>query len=260
MRPSGCSWQSRYNYSINNVTMTTSTDDRQPARLTDTDHKANRWVTPARSACVLVTDQWAHTDQYSSSCAARVGRYANYTAGCRCICIAQIAPAAKQQLHDISARTQLHGVSAIHSGVSILLQAQNNRLHRLENNGYCKMGHLWEERQRSWLITSNFVPWSLRNYLHKKLCYRRVTTRCVLSVVILPIATQQCRNYLYDKSWPYWWYEVGGLVGGDVSWTMCTQPWRDRVGSHCLRCHKQTDDGRVVYITCIPTTCCGEIF
>jgi len=25
-------------------------------------------------------------------------------------------------------------------------------------------------------------------------------------------------------------------------------------------CHKQTDDGRAVYITCIPTTCCGEIF
>jgi len=25
-------------------------------------------------------------------------------------------------------------------------------------------------------------------------------------------------------------------------------------------CHKQTDDGRVVYITCIQTTCCGEIF
>ena len=33
-----------------------------------------------------------------------------------------------------------------------------------------------------------------------KLSYRRVTARCVLSVVILPIATQQCRNYLYDKS------------------------------------------------------------
>ena len=26
------------------------------------------------------------------------------------------------------------------------------------------------------------------------------------------------------------------------------------------RCHKQTDHGRVVDITCIPTTCCGEIF
>ena len=35
---------------------------------------------------------------------------------------------------------------------------------------------------------------------HKKLSYRRVTARCVLSVVILPITTQQCRNYLYDKS------------------------------------------------------------
>jgi len=35
---------------------------------------------------------------------------------------------------------------------------------------------------------------------HKKLSYRRVTARCVLSVVILPITTQQYRNYLYDKS------------------------------------------------------------
>jgi len=31
------------------------------------------------------------------------------------------------------------------------------------------------------------------------------------------IATQQCRNYLYDKSRPNRWYEVGGLVGGNVS-------------------------------------------
>jgi len=36
--------------------------------------------------------------------------------------------------------------------------------------------------------------------VNKKLSYRRVTARCVLSVVILPIITQQCRNYLYDKS------------------------------------------------------------
>jgi len=35
----------------------------------------------------------------------------------------------------------------------------------------------------------------------KKLSYRRGTTRCVVSVEILPTATQQCRNYLYDKSW-----------------------------------------------------------
>ena len=35
----------------------------------------------------------------------------------------------------------------------------------------------------------------------KKLSYRRGTVRCVGSVEILPIATQQCRNYLYDKYW-----------------------------------------------------------
>jgi len=34
----------------------------------------------------------------------------------------------------------------------------------------------------------------------KKLSYRRGTARCVVSVEVLPIATQQCRNYLYDKS------------------------------------------------------------
>ena len=77
---------------------------------------------------------------------------------------------------------------------------------------------------------------------HKKLSYRRGTARCVVSIEILPIATQQCRNYLYDKSWPDRWYEVGDFVGGNAWSTMCTQPWRHRVGCHCLKCHKQTDD------------------
>jgi len=35
---------------------------------------------------------------------------------------------------------------------------------------------------------------------NKKLSYRRATARCVVSIEILPIATQQCRNYLFDKS------------------------------------------------------------
>ena len=35
---------------------------------------------------------------------------------------------------------------------------------------------------------------------NKKLSYRRGTARCVVSIEILLIATQQCRNYLYDKS------------------------------------------------------------
>jgi len=36
--------------------------------------------------------------------------------------------------------------------------------------------------------------------VNKKLSYCRGTARYVLSVVILQITTQQCRNYLYDKS------------------------------------------------------------
>ena len=52
--------------------------------------------------------------------------------------------------------------------------------------------------------------------INKKLSYRRVTARCVVSTEILPIATQQCRNCLYDKSWPNRWYEVGDLVGGNA--------------------------------------------
>jgi len=35
---------------------------------------------------------------------------------------------------------------------------------------------------------------------YKKLSYRRRTARCVVSVEILPFVTQQCRNYLHDKS------------------------------------------------------------
>jgi len=33
-----------------------------------------------------------------------------------------------------------------------------------------------------------------------KISYRRGTAQCVVSVEIWPIAMQQCRNYLYDKS------------------------------------------------------------
>jgi len=93
----------------------------------------------------------------------------------------------------------------------------------------------------------------------KKLSYRRGTARCVVSVEILPIATQQCRNYLFvrqvlNKS-KLWSYRV--KVGQCVI-NMCIQPWRVFESlSLSYTCHKQTDDGRVVYITCIPTTCCG---
>ena len=64
-------------------------------------------------------------------------------------------------------------------------------------------------RRSSQLITR-------RGTENKKLSYRRGIARCFVSIEILPIATQQCRNYLYDKSWPNRCYEVGGLVGGNV--------------------------------------------
>ena len=35
---------------------------------------------------------------------------------------------------------------------------------------------------------------------NKKFSYRRGIARCVVSIEIVPIATQQCRNYLYNKS------------------------------------------------------------
>jgi len=49
----------------------------------------------------------------------------------------------------------------------------------------------------------------------KKLSYHRGTARCVVSVEILPTATQQCGNYLH-KSWTNQSYEVGGLQWDNV--------------------------------------------
>ena len=57
-------------------------------------------------------------------------------------------------------------------------------------------------RKMSWISIRSSVGLSVRTMIliHKKLSYRRGTARCVVSVEILPIATQQHRNYLYDKS------------------------------------------------------------
>ena len=71
-------------------------------------------------------------------------------------------------------------------------------------------------RQKYTSSTTATAATTTTNNNNKKLSYRWVTAWCVLSVVILPVTTQQCRKYLYDKSWPNRWYEVGGLVGGNV--------------------------------------------
>jgi len=47
---------------------------------------------------------------------------------------------------------------------------------------------------------SSFGNWTGKVVKNKKLSYRRGTTRCVVSVEILPFATQQCRNYTCTTS------------------------------------------------------------
>ena len=52
----------------------------------------------------------------------------------------------------------------------------------------------------SFVIRDDTIGTVLVMLKYKKLTYRRRITRCIVLVEILPIATQQCRNYLYDKS------------------------------------------------------------
>jgi len=77
------------------------------------------------------------------------------------------------------------------------------------------------DRQTHWWTDSNSICeinmiLACSSCGNKKLSYRRRTVRCVVSIKILPVVTQQCRNYLYDKSWRNRWYEVGDLVGGNA--------------------------------------------
>jgi len=55
------------------------------------------------------------------------------------------------------------------------------------------------KRKFGYLQNKGTSVWNFVLNLDKKLSYRRGTARCVVSVDILPTATQQCRNYLYDK-------------------------------------------------------------
>jgi len=54
---------------------------------------------------------------------------------------------------------------------------------------------------------------SVQSFVIKKLSYRRMRRALV---EILPIAMQQCRNYLYDKSWTNGSYEGEKLRWADV--------------------------------------------
>jgi len=47
-------------------------------------------------------------------------------------------------------------------------------------------------------LTTYWPVFARLYHVYKKLSYRRWTARYVVSVETLPVATQQCRNYLYD--------------------------------------------------------------
>jgi len=79
---------------------------------------------------------------------------------------------------------------------SVVYDAIDQWQKRLEACIYAEGGHL-EHLLLQGACCLHEIP--VATY-HKKLSYRRGTARCVVSIEILPIATQQCRNYLYDKS------------------------------------------------------------
>jgi len=76
--------------------------------------------------------------------------------------------------------------------------------------------------------------WLCATMVYKKLSYRLVTARCILSVVILPITTQQCRNRLMRQvlTKPMVW-------SWRFSWSQCVRNKRRR--SSCVY-HLYTDD------------------
>jgi len=83
---------------------------------------------------------------------------------------------------------------------------------------YSPSAYTWRQCSRPDIRILSDLHYTMCCHLcaNKKLSYRRGTARCVVSVEILPIATQPCRNYLYDKSSTNRSYEVGGLQWADV--------------------------------------------
>jgi len=84
------------------------------------------------------------------------------------------------------------GTSASYSGSVLGANASQS----LAERGVMEFLQTADAERRSETETETETP----EKVNKKLSYRPATARCVVSVEILPAATQQCRNYLYDKS------------------------------------------------------------
>jgi len=96
---------------------------------------------------------------------------------------------------------------------------------------------------------------------NKKLSYRRGTARCVVSVEICQLPRNSAETTCTTSP-----EQIEVMKLNLYSKAMCNKHVHSTIHNEIeslslsRRCHKQTDDGRVVDITCIPTTCCGEIF
>ena len=84
---------------------------------------------------------------------------------------------------------------SLYAGGSFLTEGEN--FTRSETSLLSHSTRIIQQRCRQLLSYTEVVIHALTD---KKLSCRRGTARCVVSIEILPIATQQCRNYLYDKS------------------------------------------------------------
>jgi len=102
--------------------------------------------------------------------------------------------------------------------------------------GHIAAAALWIRLRMS---TAGKSKYATKINTNKNLSYRRETARCVVSVEILPVATQQYKNYLYNKSWTNRSYEVEGLqwiwnfYGRSPGANMC----------HCAKFHQNRPHG-----------------
>ena len=63
-----------------------------------------------------------------------------------------------------------------------------------------RVTYVFRRNLQTALAAGVFLATATAQHITQQLSYRRGTARCVVSVEILPTATQQSRNYFYDKS------------------------------------------------------------
>ena len=93
------------------------------------------------------------------------------------------------------------------------LYSSNNNEFRLPRQLTCRLHPVAALRYKhdcaGFLIDDLWLQLPTHKYIDDVTTISETIATCsqLLTVAILQITTQQCRNYLYDKSWPNQWYE-----------------------------------------------------